>query len=140
MAPATLTSALATATSASTQTAGAGAGTSTAARTATAPTRTTATSASNVRLPATFTIKPGGTLSPPAISAPAAVPIALTIVSGDGRSHHIVLELAKPEALSVAAGGRVSVLLTAVRNGTYPVTLDGRRDAGSLTIGAAPGP
>jgi hypothetical protein len=108
----------------------------TATHTQTVPT----TGSSDVRLPATFTVRSGERLSPPAISAPGGVTIVLTVVSGDGRAHNVVVGGPASRSLSVPAGGRASVELAGVRNGTYPIAVDGHAEAGSLTVGVAPGP
>jgi hypothetical protein len=109
--------------------------TSTATRTASVP-PTTTTGASNVRLPATFTIRPGGALTPPTVGAPTGVAVHLTLISGDHAAHRAAVA---GHTLSVAAGGRASVLLSGLRKGNYPLTVDGVR-RGTLVIGVQPGP
>jgi hypothetical protein len=94
---------------------------------------------SNVRLPATYVIRPGGALSPPLVSAPAAVAIALTVVSSDGRAHRVRLRSLNGPVLVVPAAGRASALFSALKAGTYPIYVDGAR-RGALVIGVTPGP
>src|SRR5436305_4550717 len=72
--------------------------------------------ASNVRLPAVFTVKPGGSLSPPTVSAPAGVPVVLTVISGDGKGHKVTAKIPPPpRMLTLPAGRRAAVHL-----GTLP--------------------
>jgi hypothetical protein len=73
------------------------------------------------------------------ISVPASLPIELTLVSGDGDAHHVVLNTPTPRTLSVPARGKASVLLTGVRKGTYVIRVDGAT-SGSLAVGAQVGP
>ncbi|HUO74493.1 MAG TPA: hypothetical protein VMU39_27225 [Solirubrobacteraceae bacterium] len=90
-------------------------------------------------MPATFVIRPGGTLAPPSVSAPAFLAVRLTVASGDGRAHHVVLKTPTPHTLSVPAGGRASVLVPGLRAGQYPIEVDGSA-RGLLSIGGEPGP
>jgi hypothetical protein len=103
------------------------------------PTHAVTTSSSNVRLPATFTIEPNGALTPATISAPAGVTVDLTVVSRSSRAHRVVIEASPRRALTVPAAGRASVTIEGLKNGRYPVDLDGVA-RGALTMGAAPGP
>jgi hypothetical protein len=84
-------------------------------------------------------IGPGGALSPPLVSAPASVTIALTVVSSDGRAHRVRLRSPNGPMLVVRAGGRASALLSALKAGSYPMYVDGVR-RGALVIGVSPGP
>ncbi|MBV8221158.1 MAG: hypothetical protein JO325_22055 [Solirubrobacterales bacterium] len=104
----------------------------------TAPSRTS-TPPSDVRLPATFTILPNGALSPPTVTAPARIPVLVTVVSGDGRAHHAVLRTRVPHELAVPAHGRASVFLTGLEDGRYALDIDGA-PKGALVVGGAPGP
>jgi hypothetical protein len=101
-----------------------------------AASHTVTTGATNVRLPATFTIGAGGALTPPTISAPPSVAVQLTVVSGDGKQHRVTLA---SRSLTIPAGGRASALVTGLKSGQYPVTVDGTR-RGTLVMGAQPGP
>lgn len=100
---------------------------------------TTSTPPSDVRLPATFAVLPSGALSPPTVTAPARIPVLLTIVSGDGRAHRAVLRSPVPHELSIPAHGRASVLLTGLKDGRYALDIDGA-PKGALVVGGAPGP
>ncbi len=84
-------------------------------------------------------IRPGGRLSPPAISAPTSVNIVLTVLSGDGRGHRVRLRSPGGATLSVAAGGRASALIGGLRQGSYAIAVDGA-PRGQLVIGVTPGP
>jgi len=90
-------------------------------------------------LPATFELGPGGVLRPPTISAPAGVPVLLTAVSSDARPHQVVLGGPHPVRLSVPPHGRASAKVSDLRDGRYPITVDGAH-RGALVIGAQPGP
>ena len=108
-------------------------------QTATSPTTTSrisTTGASNVRLPATFTIGDGGKLTPPSVTAPADVLIGLTLVSGDGAAHRVTVG---GRALAVPAGGRTYAVLRGLSRGRHPVLVDGS-PRGTLVVGGQPGP
>jgi hypothetical protein len=100
---------------------------------------TTTTGASNVRLPATYVITAHGTLNPPTIFAPAGVTIELTVTSGDGHAHNVVLRTTRAKTLAVPVGGRASITLSGLATGRYTLEVDGA-PAGALIIGAQPGP
>jgi hypothetical protein len=93
----------------------------------------------DARIPATYTIVSGGSLNPPTITAPAHIPVQLTVVSGDGRSHRVLLRTPKPRVLVVSAHGHATVLITALPLGRYALDVDGT-PRGALVIGGAPGP
>jgi hypothetical protein len=93
----------------------------------------------HVRVPATFVIGTGGRLSPPSVSAPAFLAVQLTVSSGDGRSHHLLLRAPGPVRLTVPAHGRASVLIGGLRAGRYEISVDGA-SGGALIIGGEPGP
>jgi hypothetical protein len=94
---------------------------------------------SNVRVPATFTVTPAGRLNPSTVSAPAFLPVQVTVIAADGHDHHVVVGTPDPHALTVPAGGRASVLIRGQRAGQYAIRLDGVA-AGFLLIGGEPGP
>jgi hypothetical protein len=135
------TRAATTATSATTTTTTtASASPTTTSRTPSATTSTARTqSSADVRLPATFVVRPGGKLVPPQIGVPSGLPVQLTVVSGDGVAHHVVLESPSPTSLSVPARGRASTRITGLKKGNYRISVDGR-PAGQLVIGVSPGP
>jgi hypothetical protein len=58
------------------------------------------------------------------------------VVSGDGRSHRVVIA---SRGLTVPAGGRASVRLPGLRAGRYGLEVDGA-GRGVLVIGGEPGP
>ena len=78
-------------------------------------------------------------LTPPTISSPAHIPVQLTVVSGDGRSHRVVLRTPTPHVLSVPAHGHATVLITGLKLGHYALDVDGTA-RGALVIGGAAGP
>jgi hypothetical protein len=65
--------------------------------------------------------------------------VLLTVVSGDGRSHRAVLRTPVPHELMVPAHSRASILLTGLKNGRYPLDIDGAAK-GALVVGGTPGP
>lgn len=97
------------------------------------------TAGSGARLPAIFKILPRDRLSPPAVYAPAHIPIELVLISRDGRSHRAVLRTPAPRILTVPAGGRTEKLLPGLAAGTYRLDVDGRT-RGALRVGGGPGP
>lgn len=124
-----------TSTAATTKTSSAPTGT----RTASTPAETTTTGSSGVHLPATFTIGAQGGLSPPAVTAPAGVPIELTVISGNGKAHDVVLKTPHRHTLIVPAGGRASTAIASLTAGQYSLQVDGATK-GTLVIGGQPGP
>ena len=102
-------------------------------------TRTSQVQSADVRLPVTFVVRSGGKLVPPEIGVPSNLPIQLTVRSGDGAAHHVVLQAPKPTTLSVPASGRASVRINGLKKGTYRLTVDGK-PGGQLVIGVSPGP
>jgi hypothetical protein len=95
--------------------------------------------ASNVRLPAVYTILPGDRVSPPTISAPTGVRINLRVFSGDLKVHHVVLHSPGDPTLSVPAHGSAAVNVSPLTAGHYALYVDGT-DRALLIVGVAPGP
>jgi hypothetical protein len=89
-----------------------------------------------VRLPASFTIGAGGKLTPPSVTAPKGVLIGLTLISGDGRAHHVTVGA---RAIAVPAGGRSYTALQGLSPGRHPVIVDGSV-RGTLVVGGQVGP
>jgi hypothetical protein len=81
----------------------------------------------------TFTVRPGGSLAPASLVSTAAGPIELRVVSDDGHQRRIVLRTGSPQALTVPAHGRASMLVTGLGPGRYALEVDGRA-RGSLLI------
>jgi hypothetical protein len=81
----------------------------------------------------------GAAISPATVSAPAFLAIQLTVVSGDGARHAVVLHTPTPHSLSVPAGGRASLLIPGQRAGHYVLAVDGTA-RGALLVGGEPGP
>jgi hypothetical protein len=92
-----------------------------------------------VRVPATFTIGSGDSLSPSSVSAPAFVAVQVSVASGDGRAHRVVIGTPIGHTLTVPANGRSSILLAGQKAGNYTLEVDGAR-RGMLIIGGEPGP
>jgi len=88
-----------------------------------------------IRVPATFTIR-NGRLSPPSIGLPAFLRISFGVRNLDANAHRVVF---RGHTLAVPAHGSASVLVTGLKKGSYPVTLDGRRRA-LIVTGVQAGP
>lgn len=115
--------------------------TSTTASTATTSTNPPpSTGSTGPRLPATFVIGHGENINPPLVSAPSKTPILLTMVSGDGKPHSVLVRTAPPHTLHVPAGGRASLLLTGLPDGRYVLDVDDGATDGTLQVGVEPGP
>jgi hypothetical protein len=97
--------------------------------------RPASTGAINVRVPARFTILASGSVSPPTVAIPAHLPVELIVVS-NGQSHRITL---RTTTLTVRPHEQAEALIDGLRNGSYPLKVDGAPKA-VLTIGANPGP
>jgi hypothetical protein len=67
------------------------------------------------------------------------VAIELTVISGDGHAHQVVVGTAPERSLAVPARGRVSLRLTGLKVGRYELVVDGA-SAGALVVGVQPGP
>lgn len=93
----------------------------------------------NVRLPAKFTIRTGGTLFPAVVAAPKHTTIVLTVRSQDGRRHTVTLSTPHPYTVTVAPGDPARLELKGLANGAYAVRVDGGV-RGRLIVGATPGP
>jgi hypothetical protein len=106
----------------------------------TATTTSTSTKDTNVRLPASFTIRAGGVLTPPSIAAPKHTDIQLSVTAADGKTHSLAIE-ASPRYyyLKVKPGSPARAVLRELRNGHYTITVDGAK-RGLLIVGAVPGP
>ena len=120
-----------------------GAGSSTAPSPPGSPTPAAPTTASGrgnipIEVPVRF-VAAHGSVRPPVVTVPAHLPIGLTVVSGDGRSHVAVLLAPAARQLAVAPHGSASQRLAGLPNGRYPLLLDGRR-AGELEVGGEVGP
>ncbi len=61
------------------------------------------------------------------------------MISGDGRSHRVLVRTPVQYTLTVPVHGRGSILLTELKAGRYPLDVDGTAK-GALVIGGAPGP
>jgi hypothetical protein len=109
--------------------------------TQTSTTSVTKTSAStptgsiNVRVPARFTILPGGSVTPPTVTIPAHLPVELIVVS-NGQPHRITF---RTTTFTIAPHQQAEKLIDGLKAGSYPLKVDGTAKA-ALTIGGSPGP
>jgi hypothetical protein len=94
---------------------------------------------SDVTVPATFTISPGGKLSPPAVSVPSKVLVALRVSDRDHAAHLVVLTASRLYSLHVGAGGDAGLQIPGLPDGTYRILVDGVA-RGELSVGAQGGP
>lgn len=93
----------------------------------------------NARVPASFTLRAGGVLSPPNVSSPAFIAIRLTIQSLDARAHLVEIRTPLHHSLTVPAHGHATVQIPGQRQGNYAIAVDGIT-RGALVIGGEPGP
>jgi hypothetical protein len=63
----------------------------------------------------------------------------LTVASGDGKSHQVVLRTPSLHVVNVPPGGRGSTSIPGLRAGKYGIFVDGTL-RGALLIGGEPGP
>lgn len=91
-----------------------------------------------IRVPARFSAR-GGALTPPQITVPPFLAVEVSVASGDGRAHTVVVATPRPQRFDVPAGARGAVRLPGLRAGEYAIELDGRA-AGTLVVGGEAGP
>lgn len=94
---------------------------------------------SGPHIAATYSIGAGDNVSPQTVAVPSGVAVDLTVVSRDGKPHRVLVRTAPAHALQLPAGGRVSLLLTGLPDGSYVLLVDSRTTA-ILQVGAQPGP
>jgi hypothetical protein len=87
-------------------------------------------------VPATFQIE-DEFADPPDVAVPAFFTIRVTGVSADGKPHTIGFQ---GQSAKVPAGGKASFDVEGLKAGVYPVTIDGRSGAATITAGEQPGP
>ena len=73
------------------------------------------------------------------IAAPKHTDIALTVTSGDGHEHELVLETPHRYHATVRPGAPAKLLLKQLPDGSYAIEVD-HVTRGRLIVGAAPGP
>jgi hypothetical protein len=95
--------------------------------------------ASGVRIPASFTIQPGGVLNPTLISVPKGVAIALQVRNRDNRMFAVRVDTPHAHTLVVSPGSSASSAVTGLSGGSYRLLLNGRA-AGRIVVGSQPGP
>jgi hypothetical protein len=87
-------------------------------------------------VPATFKIN-GNSVDPPDVSVPAFFTIRVTGQSTDGKAHTIGFQ---GTSVKVPPDGKASFDVEGLRAGIYPVTIDGRPGAATITTGQDAGP
>jgi hypothetical protein len=92
-----------------------------------------------VSIPAVFLIGPGATLTPPSVSVPSGVSIALAVADHDGRAHTVVLAAPTRHVLHVPAGRSIGGLISGLPDGAYRLLVDGVA-RGRIVVGAQGGP
>jgi hypothetical protein len=81
-----------------------------------------------------------GTLSPHTVAVPAGYNVQVTFLNHGGSTESVIIHTKPPVTLLIPAHGHSSAIEKHLPKGTYPISINGRDDAGSLVIGAAPGP
>ena len=94
---------------------------------------------SGAEIPAVFTIRAGGRLSPTVVSVPKNTTILVQATDGDSSAH--VLKITGPHAgtLAMAPGKTASLTMPGLASGFYLVAIDGRVGA-RIAVGGSPGP
>lgn len=87
-------------------------------------------------LPATFKID-GNAVQPPDVAVPAFFTIRVTGQSADGEPHTIRFQ---GKTAKIPPAGKASIEVEGLKAGIYPVTIDGRTGAATITTGEPPGP
>lgn len=77
-----------------------------------------------IRVPADFTLADGA-LSPPQITVPPTLPIAVTVKAKDGQAHEVVFSTEPRVTVEVPAGGAGTARIPGQRKGTYTANIDG---------------
>lgn len=80
-----------------------------------------------------------GRFTPPSVSVPAFLAIALSVASRDGRAHTVTVTAGRAYTLKVPAGGTARVQIAGQRPGSYPIVSDDGARA-TLVTGNEPGP
>lgn len=97
------------------------------------------TVSSGAHIPAQFAISASGAVTPPLISAPPGVTIALSVRNEGAQSRTVHLDGPHPMTIAVPAHGSKTADVVGLPKGTYAMTVDGAPRA-KLSIGAVPGP
>jgi hypothetical protein len=87
-------------------------------------------------VPATFKID-GNAIAPPDVAVPAFFTIRVTGQSSDGQAHTIGFQ---GQSVKIPPAGKASFEVEGLRAGIYPVTIDGREGAATITTGQDAGP
>lgn len=93
----------------------------------------------NARVPASFSIGRGGSLTPPTVSSPAFIAVRVSVTTTDGTAHTVLIETPQPHTLHVLPGHKATVLISGLKVGTYRIEVDGT-PRGALDIGGDAGP
>ena len=91
-----------------------------------------------VRTPAEFVFLSGGRVDPPTITVPAFIPVEVTLVSRDGRSHFLTVDAGRRYELRVGPGGRSTNRLPGLRVGSYPLRPVGGGPGATLVVSNEP--
>lgn len=93
---------------------------------------------SGATIPAAFLLQ-NGKLSPPAVAVPAGVTIALGVNNRDHARYTVVLVAQGRHTMHLGPVTGAVLSVSALPKGSYPVLVDGSRQA-TLTVGATGGP
>jgi hypothetical protein len=94
---------------------------------------------SGASVAAAFVIGAAGKLTPPTISVPSKVVIALAVADHDHAAHLVVLTAPHRYSLRVKPGGNVNIRVAGLPDGAYRILVDGVA-RGELSVGAQGGP
>ena len=92
-----------------------------------------------IRAPAMFTLDAAGHLTPPTISIPAFIAVAVSVHSTAAADHVVSVKTPSAVTITVPGHGQVSAMIPGLKAGTYAIDVDGTRRA-TLSIGGEPGP
>jgi hypothetical protein len=91
-----------------------------------------------VRTPAEFVFLSGGRVDPPTITVPPFIPVEVTLVSRDGRTHALALDAGRRYEFRVGPGGRSTGRLPGLRVGSYRLRPIGGGPGATLVVSNEP--
>jgi hypothetical protein len=90
------------------------------------------------RTPAEFVFLPGGRVRPATITVPPFIPVEVTLISRDGRSHVLTLDAGRRYEFRVGPGGRATNLVAPLRVGSYALRAVGGGPGATLVVSNEP--
>jgi hypothetical protein len=94
-----------------------------------------------IRVPASFVLD-AGALTPPRITVPPTLPIAVTVKAKDGKAHKILFDTTPAVRVDIEAGGDGvgTARIPGQRKGTYAVNVDTEAPVPALVVADDAGP